>query len=124
MDSVCSKTRSGDTIVLEVHSFFAILESLFAIFLEEPVCAKEFWDCILMFCIKIQLLDSILCCAGRFVPNFIYKVCVRTCYNNTLKGFYCELLSFLRMRASLMSFGSGRVSCALKLWESCFSFVE
>lgn len=54
IDSVFPKTRSKGTILqIEVHRF-AILD----FFLKEPVCEKEFWNCILMFCITIQLLDS------------------------------------------------------------------
>jgi len=64
MDSVYSKTRSEDTIVRRSAQFFCDFgekEKFRLDFcLKEPVCAKEFWNCILMFCIKIQLLDSYL----------------------------------------------------------------
>ncbi len=66
---ILSFLKLGQKILFVCRSaqfYFAILENSFSFcfdrkrsgFLKEPVCAKEFWDCILMFCIKIQLLDS------------------------------------------------------------------
>jgi hypothetical protein len=40
MDSVCSKTRSGDTIVVEVHSFFCDFGEFVRI-LSERACVRQ-----------------------------------------------------------------------------------